>query len=199
VNGLVTVATLNYDRTIELVGERYDVPVDTGIEAWSKTGSFSAHQLESGIKLLKLHGSIDWILQPAQRSSKRPMPHTIVRLRTLADRPTRPAIVFGQRNKLRPDGPFLDLLREFREELKRSSHLVVIGYSFRDAHINQYIADWLNDDTRNTINAIDPGFANSDQQFVRDLRRYCVSRLKVDARYASAGLQALAKDAGVPP
>jgi hypothetical protein len=182
------------------MGERYDVPVETGIEVWSKTGSFGTHQLESGIKLLKLHGSIDWILQPSQRSNERPMPHTIVRLRTLADGPTtRPAIVFGQRNKLRPDGPFLDLLCEFREELKHSTHLVIIGYSFRDAHINQYIADWLNDDKRNTIAAIDPGFENSPQEFVRDLKRYCKSRLEVIALPASAGLQALAMDAGLPP
>jgi cob(I)alamin adenosyltransferase len=188
--GRLTVATLNYDRTIELMGERYDVPVNTGIETWSQTGSFSTRKPRTGIKLLKLHGSIDWILQPAERSNERPMPHTVVRLRTGADGPAmRPAIVFGQRNKLRPDGPFLDLLREFREELKRSSHLVIVGYSFRDAHINQYVADWLNDDSRNTIAVMDPGFETSQQRFILDLRRYCVSRVEVIAHPASAGLR----------
>jgi hypothetical protein len=40
----------------------------------------------------------------------------------------RPAVIFGQRNKLTAEGPFLDLLRAFREELSRSTSLTVVGY-----------------------------------------------------------------------
>lgn len=193
IQGRLTVATLNYDRTVELMGERYDVPVNTGIEQWSHTGNLSTDQPWTGIRLLKLHGSIDWTLQPLQRSAERPMPHTLVRLRTSEDGYlTMPAIVFGQRNKLRHDGPFLDLLREFREELRHSSRLVVVGYSFRDDHINKYLADWLNDDPSNAITVIDPSFDHNDEGFANDLRVACASRLKVIALPASEGLKSLA-------
>ena len=47
---------------------------------------------------------------------------------------------------LNSEGPFLELLSKAREELDRHSMLLVIGYSFRDPHINQCIARWLQRD-----------------------------------------------------
>jgi hypothetical protein len=65
-------------------------------------------------------------------------------------------LVFGSRNKLRPDGPFLSLLSEFEDQLSKSDRLIVVGYSFRDEHINEVIRRWTRDDKERTIALIDP-------------------------------------------
>lgn len=37
-SGVVVIASLNYDRTIEVLADKLGIPCDTGIEAWSRTG-----------------------------------------------------------------------------------------------------------------------------------------------------------------
>jgi hypothetical protein len=38
-----------------------------------------------------------------------------------------PMVIYGQRNKLTTEGNFLDLLRQFDEELSKSDLLTVVG------------------------------------------------------------------------
>jgi hypothetical protein len=57
---------------------------------------------------------------------------------------TMPAVVFGRREKIRAAGPFISLLAEFERRLRAASRLAVIGYSFRDDHINEIIRRWIN-------------------------------------------------------
>ena len=58
-----------------------------------------------------------------------------------------PAVIFGQGNKLRSEGPFMAMLMEFERQVGAARNLVVIGYSFRDAHVNAVIRRWLRDYT----------------------------------------------------
>jgi hypothetical protein len=55
-----------------------------------------------------------------------------------------PAVVFGEAGKLRSEGPFLELLLAWAAALKRAANLLVVGYSFRDQHVNELIARWFN-------------------------------------------------------
>ncbi|WP_299040013.1 hypothetical protein [uncultured Pseudokineococcus sp.] len=69
-----------------------------------------------------------------------------------------PWIVLGHREKLATDGPTLSLLRAAEDALQRASSLVIVGYSFGDAHINSVVRDWmLGDDTR-TLTIVDKNF-----------------------------------------
>jgi SIR2-like domain len=52
-------------------------------------------------------------------------------------------VIFGGRNKLTAEGPFLDLLMRFKDALMDANRLIVIGYSFRDDHINHLVLSWL--------------------------------------------------------
>jgi hypothetical protein len=65
-------------------------------------------------------------------------------------------MVFGQGSKLRSDGPFLAMLVEFDRMLAETEWLTVIGYSFRDDHINAALTRWLNGDRAQRISVIDP-------------------------------------------
>jgi NAD-dependent SIR2 family protein deacetylase len=188
----LTIATLNYDNSVERLAESLGIPCETGIEQWSQTGSFDSHA--SGLLLLKMHGSIDWALDTRQSSVGRPMPHgTIYRVgpEKVQEETFTPAIVFGQRNKLTAEGPFLDLLRAFQQELGRADLLTVIGYSFRDAHINEYISQWLNADSSHRMRVISPRFDQSDVEYAILLQQLLPGRLDVVLRGAGEGLHQL--------
>lgn len=175
--GRLVVATLNYDNGIELVSEANSIACNTGIEVWSQKGVFDFSG--KGLHLIKLHGSIDWSWQQDVTTPERPMPHSIIRrveTDSFKNSFERPAVIFGQRNKLTAEGPFLDLLRQFQNELEKSSVLTVIGYSLRDLHINTYISKWLNESESHKIRIVDPNFENSDVEYVMRLRKLRGSR-----------------------
>ena len=78
---------------------------------------------EHGLHLLKLHGSIDW-RRVGEQTSATQMPTVKIHQLEPEDvkRPElRPAVIFGNRNKLTAEGPFLDLLRAFQDELAESA------------------------------------------------------------------------------
>lgn len=155
VHGL-TIATLNYDLTVEQAAARSGVPCATGIEHWLRFGRWDWPG--SGIRLLKLHGSIDWVWdRPVHEDGHLPRRVMRVVADPQAERET-PAIVFGQRGKLRTEGPFLGLLAELESLMGKAKHLVVIGYSFRDEHVNELIQRWTLEDRERTILVVDPGW-----------------------------------------
>lgn len=155
----LTVATLNYDRALEMACEANGVSCSTAIESWSESGRLACPT--SDVYLLKLHGSIDWWIKTIHpgHSPNGSLPQTEVGFSSdpLEDRRP-PAIVFGQRGKLRTEGPFLKILAEFEEALTKTRELVVVGYSFRDEHVNELIRRWLNSDMARHITVIDPSF-----------------------------------------
>ncbi|MDZ7734560.1 MAG: SIR2 family protein [Acidimicrobiia bacterium] len=129
-----TIASLNYDNTVELASESAGVSFSRGVDHWSDTEELSFPE-SSEVRLLKLHGSVDWRLGPWRDDQQL----------AVADpkKPGRPAVIFGQGNKLTAEGPYLDLLAQFRDDLRSVSHLLVLGYSFRDDHVNEIIRRWL--------------------------------------------------------
>jgi hypothetical protein len=54
-----------------------------------------------------------------------------------------PGIIFGAGNKLRSRGPFLDLYVEFKDALAHANRLIIVGYGFRDPHVNELIRWWI--------------------------------------------------------
>lgn len=182
-DGRLVIATLNYDNSIELMARTYGVSYSTGIEEWSESREIDLSA--PGLHLLKLHGSIDWYLTEEKEPRDKPMPYSSIRqlsegevtviyekLTRQGDTTARPAVVFGQRNKLTAEGPFLELLRAFQQELWRpETHtLTAVGYAFRDPHINTYISQWLNASSNNKIRIINPGFEESDEDYVMRLK-----------------------------
>jgi hypothetical protein len=154
----LNIVTLNYDRSIEVLAKSAHVTLDTGITRW-KGGHDWSWDSDASVRLLKVHGSIDWVL--TDEAGPVGLPQVGVRLGTADDvgwRQTTPAVVFGARGKLRPDGPFLAMLREFDSILSRSDRLIVVGYSFRDDHINVAIGRWLNSRPSRELVILDHGF-----------------------------------------
>lgn len=165
--GNLTVATLNYDLSVEQAAHAASVPCTTGIETWVQDGRWIWP--ESGVRLLKLHGSIDWAWESTNEEGY--LPRDVVRV--VADPvgdERRPVVVFGQRGKVRAEGPFLSLLAEFETALAGAEQLVVIGYSFRDDHVNELIRRWSAEDIARTMLVVDPGWPTNLSRRTNDFR-----------------------------
>jgi hypothetical protein len=152
-----TIATLNYDRAIEVAGAEMGLNVHTGIEGWVQTGRWRWPSAP-GLRLLKLHGSIDWVWQDDPPGRGRLPSRVVVQTGVSVDEARPPTLVFGARGKLRAEGPFLAALTEFERQLERADRLIVIGYSFRDDHVNQVIRRWTFEGQNRRIVVVDPGF-----------------------------------------
>jgi hypothetical protein len=101
-----------------------------------------------------------------------------------------PAVVFGQGNKLRAEGPYLDVLQAFRRELAGVERLVVVGYSFRDEHVNHYVTQWFNERVSRKLTIVDPSFSSNGTPYAQSLRRLSSksSRVEIIERAASEAL-----------
>lgn len=166
------IATLNFDNAVEAVATDERIELALGIERWSENGVL---EFESGkLPLLKLHGSIDW---RTENLNAEPPRFPLKRRRTvrvaapLGERTGHdPAVIFGGRNKLTAEGPFLALFQEFKDRLETAPQLTIIGYSFRDDHINAAIRQWINRQAGSGLRIIDmPEFWSSGVSFINEL------------------------------
>ena len=182
------VATLNYDRTIELEGQRIGVDVDTGVSRWAETGSWQWSPGERGLRLLKLHGSIDWRFAPSTDSA-------LPELRLLADGvhspQAEPGVIFGGANKLRAAGPYLDLLRAWEEQLARTNAIAIVGYSFRDDHVNEILRRWINRSDDRRVVIVNPSASqpwDHQPKFVREMINGLAGHMARETKSAEVGL-----------
>jgi hypothetical protein len=183
-----TIVTLNYDNTIELAGRDSNTNVGTGFESWSETGEFA---IKNGqVPLIKLHDSINWKLSVGQPSLEKPLPFQTIQIVNPDDKEPmvfRPAVIFGGKNKLTPRGPFLSLLRAFEKHLSETEQLTVIGYSFRDEHVNEFVANWLNGKTTRRIRILDKAI-NKRNEFIKSLELAQDRVQFIDKTIASKGI-----------
>lgn len=168
------VATLNYDRGVELMGESTGQRISTGITEWDGGNLSWGWDPTADVQLLKLHGSLDWrvVVENDRDGHVVDAPPRLQKLserrfatvdRASGERPElgELGVVFGQRGKLRSEGPFLAMFAEFERWLSETDRLIVIGYSFRDDHINSLIRRWFNRGPIGGLCIIDPAFPAS--------------------------------------
>jgi hypothetical protein len=184
----IPIATLNYDNTLELLCSSENICVNTGIEEWSSDGRITV-SCNGQIFLLKLHGSINWEASTPKNDNALPITRVAaVPIKRMRGEAFQPAVIFGQRNKLTAKGPFMELLRVFQEQLIGCERLTVIGYSFRDEHINELLSQWLNQKPWSKLRVIDCDTAWPSHEFTRMLRDKLGGRLEHVCCTASEGI-----------
>jgi hypothetical protein len=155
--GGMDIATLNYDLTVEHAAEMQGVLVDRGPDN-ARPGIPLDFSTDAAVRLYKLHGSID--LRERYTHANDTRRFEIVRDRS--DDDFAPRIVIGDRDKLGSGGSTLPLLVGFAQALEAGSRLVVVGYSFRDDHVNSLIYEWLDADAGRTLTVLDPSWPHTD-------------------------------------
>lgn len=184
----LNIFSLNYDNAVERLCQQNGFSYTVGVTE----GGALEFESKAKVSLVKLHGSIDWI----EIDSNRPLPLKGFRLASAEemddpDQMLRPAIIFGQGNKLTAEGPYLELLRRFGTGLEKYDTLLVIGYSFRDVHVNQYIAQWFNNSLNRRIVILSgQNFSNEvpNFSFAGGLLRHGGERVQVVPETTAKGL-----------
>ena len=152
--GCLAIGTLNYDTSVEELCGRTGVRWSDGIpneEDLAEDDDRTLTFQQSGINLYKLHGSTSWRRIISSKSVVHPKDDSAGRLNVVR---------FGGRNKLSADWPFLDIFWKWQEEIRSVDTLWIIGYSFRDAHINAVIEAWFRANKARRVVIVDPGFDN---------------------------------------
>ena len=149
---VVDYLVLNYDTIIEdslaLGRIPYADGLSGGTTGWWDPATFDAKGLSA--RVIKLHGSINWLQLPDN-----PLPRRIGPRIELADQDDIPLLIWPSSKKYQEAllDPFAQLLDRARLSMRPSpgsQHLLVIcGYSFGDAHINQEIDKALRLSERN--------------------------------------------------
>ena len=135
------IATLNYDNTIELAASKQGIAIDYGFSGSTFGVEF---KVPNSISLNKLHGSANWKFDEHMQITHH------------KDKCEKPAMIFGAGNKLRAEGPYLDLLLSFRSWLLKCDELEICGYSFRDGHVNAIIRSWVSLNPKSKVIVISP-------------------------------------------
>jgi hypothetical protein len=142
-----TIVSLNYDNALEQASlTMSNVQLDAG--PYPRTSlPAPSWDAENIVRLIKLHGSLGWIMDPATGDVTELDDNDLLRFRTfnqmINGRPDLPGVIFGAGNKLRAQGPYLDLYVEFKQALARARRLIVIGYGWMDEHVNEVIRRWV--------------------------------------------------------
>ncbi len=144
--------TLNYDLTFEnYFNSSEESLLNDGFEGDKWTGSFE--QKPQNLNYHKLHGSVNWYLDPIEETVKARFNEPISK---------EPLIIFGSASKMLSFDPFLFMLSNFRQKLDRSTLYVVIGYSFHDKYINNLLIQQLAMKPEKKLLVVDPFVENND-------------------------------------
>ena len=181
------IVTLNHDTLLETHFSKRKVT--DGFVPWSNAvAAFDPQCFEDKtkhrIRLLKLHGSIDWFRYKARDGSA-----LVLRVRS-GDRnhlkdlhgevlrpPTGRLLLSGTTNKelAYGSGVFLELMFQFHKRLQETDLLIVSGYGFADKGINNRIWAWLDLRPKNRIivmhNQIDELRRNAKPSFRHNMDR----------------------------
>lgn len=132
---------------------------------------------QSPIYLYKLHGSIDWLRDAANRKL------------TFSDSTSKIKVdegelIFGTTYKLQSVDPFLYLVYQFRRRSLESRLMIVVGYGFGDEHINGILNQALRGDPEKRLVSVTwsdaPKSSDERSQREREFRTFVTHQLAVD-------------------
>lgn len=136
--------TLNHDTILEQSFRSHSVDFCDGFgEATNGVRFWQYDRLEvpRRVRLIKLHGSIDWFFFEEERKVGISQNHNP--FRRIA---SRPELLVGTFNKMLgyTTGIFADLHCYFHRTLRHTQYLVCCGYGFGDKGINTKLSEWIN-------------------------------------------------------
>lgn len=184
----VRVFSLNYDLCVEKTC--HEVRVERGFneERFLDVKLFEDEpDAPVNFFLYKMHGSIDWkkneygLITYSDEAGS-------ISIRELE-------IIFGINNKLQFVDPYLFLIYEFRKYCLRAKLIIVIGYSFGDAHINGIMGQALKRNCETKILSARPGSDDiqKKQEIAQKLDLPNIEQVKVSLEGAKSFMETTLK------
>ncbi len=135
------VFTTNYDNVIEDYSRRSGIPCTLTILNHNLSPEVS-DELGRKIHLTKLHGSLDWLIDKETKNLVVATNQAMVRKdSTRWER--NEYVLFGTKPRLEEAGIYGKLFDELLQSLLKAEVCIVIGFSFRDDHINKVLNNAL--------------------------------------------------------
>ena len=154
----IDIFTLNHDTLIEQSLRETAVNFCDGFDDQVKNARYWTPELfkkPTHVRLLKLHGSINWFRYGIRDRTTFAMPVPLDSFEHLKDEEGavhypegfRPEMLIGTFNKMLDYSRaiFGDVFCLFRHILRESDRLIVSGYSFGDKGVNTQVVHWLQD------------------------------------------------------
>lgn len=134
------IVTLNHDLLIEDIFQQNSINYDDGFhgDIINNSQEFTGFKPESKLKLIKPHGSINWIADNSAYSRlisldvKKEMEYRVMRILT----GTNKILAYNR-------GIFSEMFYQFHSTLKSNSLMIMSGYGMGDEGINMRIGYWL--------------------------------------------------------
>jgi hypothetical protein len=147
------VFSLNYDLCVERAyqAEFREYP-ERGFEKsderlWNHLLLEEGSPADKSLYLYKLHGSIDWKREPETGKLSYSDSSSTIKVEESA-------LIFGTAYKLQYVDPFLFLVYQLRRWSLEARLIVVVGYGFRDEHINGILCQALRANTEKQLLAV---------------------------------------------
>ena len=153
----IDVFSLNYDLALELACINSGTPYTDGFDPSWNPALFEEKD-RFLIRLHKIHGSLLWHrLDDGSVEKVAVSPRRDPSVRHFSGSSLTEALVYpAAAGKDVHTDPYATLVERFRGALRRASVLVVIGYSFRDAHIKAVVTEALADHQPLRLIVVDP-------------------------------------------
>ncbi len=141
--------TTNYDRLVEVAAASRDLKCADGFEpASTRPESRWTGVFDGGVRLIKLHGSVNWYEEQDSSNVFRlergySMPSHEYRL-THGERALRPLMIIPTLEKALMKQPYAGLMTQFSDALREISVFIVVGNSLRDDHLRNTIIQRAN-------------------------------------------------------
>jgi hypothetical protein len=164
----IEIFTTNYDLVIEMALEKYEVPYFDGfvgtvrpfflpecVEADGTKATQDFYPPKAWTRLWKLHGSIGWQLEKDGCGDER-----IIRVGLSPLKPGTELVIYPSREKYAASRklPFISYMDRLREVASTGEYLLfIVGYSFRDQHLNEVLRQGLRSNTRLVVNVFTHG------------------------------------------
>lgn len=160
---LIDIVTTNYDLVIE---EALDSFKDINIRTGHTSGRYPSvdlkewHTPSTGL-LTKLHGSVDW-----KRGNGSTMAEPVVRRghAEFDDDHDKRLILYPGFKGTPSSEPFIAFHEHFRLRLKKTTHILFVGFAFRDDYINDLIK--LNLPSNSKVAVVNPARELPSQAFL---------------------------------
>jgi hypothetical protein len=164
----LNVFTMNYDGTIELICEKYNIKYSDGFNPYWDPTTFE--DPSTMVKIFKLHGSLYWLKSASRRVIRVPVKGLEMdKVKYFSDDMVSEMMIYPALQKEKYSEIYSWLSHKFILALNATRCCVIIGYSLRDKELRENIVDALYRNSNLWLVLISPNAASIKTAFFADI------------------------------
>ena len=164
----LNVFTMNYDGTIELICEKYNIKYSDGFNPYWDPTTFE--DPSTMVKIFKLHGSLYWLKSASRRVIRVPVKGLEMdKVKYFSDDMVSEMMIYPALQKEKYSEICSWLSHKFIQTLNDTRCCVIIGYRLRDKDLRENIVDALYGNSNLWLVIINPTASSIKRNFFTDI------------------------------